>query len=116
MPAFATATQLATHLQQNVDTATATQALDGASGLLRSAAGITVDPSPVPLDLRTWTLELAGLIYENPTGREREEVGDIATSWLSVRRRQILAEAARVYGVAPGPVFSFPDAPYWPAS
>ncbi len=112
---FATPAQLAAHLHLSVDMVSAQQALDGASALLRTAAGLTADPVPVPLDLRTWTLELAALIYENPALRESETAGDVTSSWGWRRRQDILADAALAYRAAPGPTFSFPALTPWPA-
>lgn len=112
---YASPEELGTHLQQAVNTAPATQAIEGATALLRAAAGFTVDPNPVPVDIRTWTLELAAMTYENPAGRDSEEVGDVVSSWSIRRRREILDEAARRYNPTAGPMFSFPAAPAWPA-
>ena len=115
MPAFATPDQLRLHLQADVDEWSAEQALDGASALLRSAARLTVDPDPVPLDLRTWALELAAMIYENPSGLASEGEGDLTPTWDRGRRKEILDAAARAYGPARGPSFGFPAASSWPS-
>lgn len=115
MPAFATIDQLGLHLQAELDELSAEQALDGASALLRSAAGLTVDPDPVPLDLRTWALELAAMIYENPSGLASEGEGDFTPTWDRGRRKEILDAAAKTYGAAPGPSFDFPAASSWPS-
>lgn len=115
MPSFATPAELASHLHTAVDTASAQQALDGASALLRPKIRATfpTDPSPVPLDLRTWTLELAAMTYENPSGREMEQAGDAITRWRS--RREILDEASSEYGTSSAPLGAFPDPAPWPA-
>lgn len=117
MASFATPAELALHLRISLDLDSMQQALDGATGLLRTAAGLTADPVPLPVNLRTWTLELAAMTYDNPTGRVSEEAGEVRAGWPSRRRAEILAEAARTYGAgsASTPQFSFPDAQPWPA-
>ena len=115
MPAFATTDQLSLHLQAELDEFSAEQALEGASALLRSAARLTVDPDPVPLDLRTWTLELAALIYENPSGLASEGEGDLTPTWDRARRKEILDAAREAYGPKREPEFEFPAASCWPA-
>lgn len=117
MPSFATTDHLATHLHSSVDTASAQQALDSATGLLRNAArpALDTDPDPIPAELRAWTLDLAALIYENPGMRETEEAGDVVTGWSYRRRAEILAEATRAYRSDASSVASFPPAFAWPA-
>lgn len=70
-------------------------------------------PSPVPEDLWAWAVELAALVYDNPTLVSSSTVGGqtIAYGAVAARRREILAEAEGVYPRLSGrPVGEFPAA------
>jgi hypothetical protein len=69
-------------------------------------------PSPVPEDLWAWAVELAALVYDNPTLVSSTTVGGqtIAYGAVAARRRQILDEASGVYPRQAGrPIGVFPD-------
>ncbi len=108
-------TDLRVHLKVQISDEEALSAIRVASGLLLSATRLSEWPDPVPDDLWAWGVELASLVYDNPTGRQSEEAGDVTSSWPVRRRSEILSAAAAVYSVSAGPSFSFPDASPWPA-
>lgn len=101
--------QLASYLQQDLDTSSATVARTVAQGLLLSATGLPDFPTPVPGDMFGWGLELAGLIYHNPLSVSSESVDDYRVAFDAGRREQILKQAARSYGTAGTPQHSFPE-------
>jgi hypothetical protein len=108
---------LANKLQADLDTASAEEARRTAQSWLASATLLTEWPTPIPENLRTWALELAGLVYDNPAWLTTEHVGGTITTWALERRAEILAEARTVYGVgvlAGHPTGSFPDPECWP--
>jgi hypothetical protein len=105
-------TDLASYMQQDLDTETATRARRIASGWLRSATGLSDWPSPVPDDLWTWALELAEMAYGNPSGMAVETVDDYSGTRDRSRRAGILDAARRKYSAGGVPVYSFPD-PDW---
>jgi hypothetical protein len=108
---------LANKLQAEVDTGSAIEARRIAQAWLGTATQLTVWPSPIPEDLRTWALELAALVYDNPSWLEQEQVGDVVSRWALNRRAEILTEARRTYatGAATGSgLGSFPDPDPWP--
>src|SRR3954469_14080204 len=105
-------TELASYMQQDLDTATAANARRIAAGWLRAATGLSDWPTPVPDDLWTWALELAEMAYGNPSGHGAESVSDYTTTFDRERRASIL-EAARVrFSTGSAPVYSFPE-PDW---
>jgi hypothetical protein len=105
-------TELASYMQRDLDTSTATNARRIASGWLGSATGISEWSAPIPDDLWTWALELAEMAYGNPSGAASESIDDYATTFDRARRASILGAARRKYSVAGTPVYSFPE-PDW---
>lgn len=107
---------LANKLQVGLDTGSATEARRIAQAWLGSATRLTEWPTPVPEDLRAWAIELAALIYDNPSWLESETVEGSSTRWALSRRAEILAEARARYGTpgVAGPLGSFPDPVAWP--
>lgn len=101
---------LASYMQRDLDTASATIARRVASGWLRSATGLSDWPSPVPDDLWTWALELAEMAYGNPSGLASEAVDDYSSTFDRARRAAILATARAKYSASGVPQYSFPDA------
>ncbi|GAA3781204.1 hypothetical protein [Micromonospora maritima] len=96
-----------------VDLETATRIRRAVSGWLRDATGLTVWPDPVPDDLWAWAVELAAMVYNNPTSANAETVGATSVQFGDrARRAEILAAARRAYSVAGQPQFSFPE-PDW---
>lgn len=70
-------------------------------------------PDPVPEDLWAWAVELAALVYDNPTLVSSTTVGGqtVAYGAVAARRREILAEAEGVYPRTSGqPAGEFPAA------
>lgn len=115
---------LANKLQRDLDTASATEARRIATSWLASATLLTEWPTPIPEDLRTWGLELASLVYDNPGWVEVEQIGDVTTTYnvghlvgQNSRRAEILAEARTKYGIgemAGRPTGCFPEPECWP--
>ncbi|BEL07833.1 hypothetical protein Q0Z83_060240 [Actinoplanes sichuanensis] len=111
-------TDLASYLQRaDLDVETAVRARRIASGKLRSATRLAAWPDPVPDDLWTWAVELAGLAYNNPELLATETTGAVSSTWERGRQAEILAAARETYGgpggiPAGGPLFSFPE-PDW---
>lgn len=103
-------TDLASFLQQDVDTSSATVARQVASGWLMSATRLTTWPTPVPDALFAWAIELAAIAYRNPEGLTSESIDDHASTWDRLRRGEILALARATYGGTSAPAYSFPDA------
>jgi hypothetical protein len=101
--------ELASYLQQDVDTSTATVARRIASGWLKSATGLADWPTnPVDDQLFAWGLELAAMAYRNPDGAASESVDDHNVSWAGLRRKDILEAARLAYSSAGAPTYSFP--------
>jgi 3-oxoacyl-[acyl-carrier-protein] synthase III len=77
--ALASVSELASFVQQDVDTATAALVLDGASAAVLRAvedASITVwDSATVPADVKLIVLQVAGRAYDNPTQNTSDTVG-----------------------------------------
>lgn len=71
-------TELASLLQQDVDTATATLARDMATGFV--TARVIVLPDPVPAALKAVALRIASRIYNNPTGAKAESIGGYSST------------------------------------
>lgn len=70
-------------------------------------------PAPVPEDVWAWLVELAALVYDNPTLVSSTTVGGqtVAYGAVALRRKEILAEAESVYPRLAGrPVGEFPEA------
>lgn len=105
-------TELASYMQQDLDTATATNARRIASGWLRSATGLSDWPTPIPDDLWTWALELAEMAYGNPGGYGAEVIDDHSTTFDRERRASILENARVRFSTGSTPVYSFPE-PDW---
>jgi hypothetical protein len=105
-------TELASFMQQDLDTETATIARRIASGWLRSATGLTEWTDPAPDDLWTWALDLAAMAYGNPSGNVSETIDDYAVTFNRARRAEILEAAKRKYSTGSRPVYSFPE-PDW---
>lgn len=104
--------ELASFLQQDVDTSSATVARRVASGWLKSATGLTDFTAPVDDQLFGWGLELAAIAFRNPGGLASEAVDDYNATWDRSRRQQILDAARGFYSGAGQPQHSFPD-PDW---
>lgn len=120
-PAWADASKLATFLQgRKVKTDSATTALSMAAAALYSRIRATTwPPNPIPDDLWAWHLELAGLIYDNPTSADRISLGRLTVSWgtqAAARATAILDAAEATYGPigTSGPQGSFPAVSAWP--
>jgi hypothetical protein len=105
-------TELASYMQRDLDTETATNARRIASGWLRSATGLSDWPTPIPDELWTWALELAEMAYGNPSGYAGEVIDDHAVTFNRARRGDILEMARRKYSTGSTPVYSFPE-PDW---
>lgn len=103
-------TELASYMQQDLDTETATNARRIASGWLRSATGVSAWPDPTPDDVWTWALELAEMAYGNPGGYAGEAVDDHTVTFNRARRSEILETARKKYSASGTPVYSFPEA------
>ena len=101
--------ELASYLQQDVDTSSATVARRVASGWLKSATGLTDFTAPVADQLFAWGLELAAIAFRNPDGATSESIDDHSVSWDRQRRIDILTEAQRAYSASGSPVYSFPE-------
>lgn len=98
-----------------VDTETATRARRYASGWLQDATGLTDWPSPVPDRLWAWAIDLAMLVFDNPTASWSASIDDYATTYdhgPDGRRREILKAARAAYNTASKPMGSFPE-PDW---
>lgn len=114
--ALVTHDDLETFLQQGpLDAAATSVARRVAAGWLQAATKLATWPDPLPDDLWSWALELAGLAYVNPEGLATDTTGGTTSTWERGRRSAILAEARQAYGAAAtgrAPLFSFPD-PDW---
>lgn len=108
--------ELASYLQQDLDTSTAEVARRRASGWLRSATKLTEWPAVITDDLWGWALDLAVMAYQNPEWAQSVTVGGVTTNWgdLSTRRDEILAAAGALYNTAGVPGGYFPAPLGWP--
>lgn len=109
--------QVADFLQQDADTMRVDwvdNAIRIAIGWLRGRCGFEQWPlDPLPEDVWAWAVELAALVYDNPTLVSSSTVGGqtVAYGAVAARRREILAEAEGVYPRLAGrPVGEFPEA------
>lgn len=110
-------TDLAATLQVDLDTSSAAEARRKAQADLVSATRLTVWPTPIPEDLRSWGLQLAALYYDNPSMLEMEQNGATMTRWQLSRRDDILKLArSRYSGLLAGdiPIGAFPLPDPWP--
>jgi len=120
--AWADPSKLATFLQgRKVKADSAATALSMAAAALYSRIRSQPwPPAPIPDDLWAWHLELAALLYDNPTSAERISLGRLTVSWgpqAAARATAILAAAEAAYGpigASGGPTGSFPSASPWP--
>lgn len=93
--------------------AAATVARRVASGWLRDATRLAAWPDPVPDDLWSWAIELAGIAYRNPDGKSSEAIDDYRVNLDRTRRTEILNTArASEYAGGTNPQYSFPE-PDW---
>lgn len=101
-----------------VDTETATRMRRYASGWLMSATGLTSWPDPVPDALWAWGIELAAIVYYNPSGLSAEQLDDYRAQYSAERRTEILTAARKTYNTGAGqPSFAFPEWDWeWKAS
>lgn len=82
-------------------------------------AGLTAWPAPVPPVVKSWTVEYAALLYENPTALSDDRSGESFQRW-NPRAREITAELAewaqRISSPTNvgGPVGQFPPARPFP--
>lgn len=94
----------------SVDTETATRVRRYASGWLKNATQLASwPPDPVPDDIWSWAIELAGIAFRNPTGYSSESIDDYAHGDDGARRKEILAAARLAYSSGQQPQYSFPD-------
>jgi len=95
-----------------VDTETATRLRRYASGWLSSATGLTSWPDPIPDALWAWGIELAAIVFYNPSGLSAEQLDDYRAQYSAERRNEILAAAASSSYSTGGktqPSYSFPE-------
>jgi hypothetical protein len=108
--------QLASYMQVDLDTSTATVARRVAYGWLSDATGLTVWPDPVPDRLFSWAIELAAIAHRNPDGALSEQTDDHRVQYDRQRRADILELAKAAYpsegASTAGPQYSFPE-PDW---
>lgn len=115
MAALVTPAELRTWLERSdLSEDRAALAVRVAEGWLRGATGLTVWPDPVPEELWSACLELAGMAVDNPTSRSQSGTGDESDAWIVTRRADILASVAAVLRAGGGPLGSFPPAQAWP--
>lgn len=98
-----------------VDADTATRVRRYVNGWLQDATGLTDWPSPVPDRLWAWAIELAALVFENPTAKWSQTIDDSADVYErgpQGRRREILDAARAAYNTSGKPQGSFPE-PDW---
>lgn len=95
-----------------VDTQTATRVRRYVNGWLQDATGFTEWPDPIPDRLWAWAIELAGIVYDNPTAKWSEAIDDYTSQADRNRRREILDAARAAYNTAGRPIYSFPE-PDW---
>jgi hypothetical protein len=115
--ALITPQDVANYLQQDasmVRTEWADSAIRIATGWLRGRCHFEQwPPDPVPEDVWAWLVELAALVYDNPTLVSSTTVGGqtVAYGAVALRRKQILDEAEGAYPRLAGrPVGEFPEA------
>lgn len=108
---------VANFLQQSAGTIRvewADTAIRVATGWLRGRCAFEQwPPDPVPEDVWAWLVELAALVYDNPTLVSSTTVGGqtVAYGAVALRRKQILDEAEGVYPRTNGqPSGEFPPA------
>lgn len=109
--------QVADHLQQDVSVMRqdwVDSSIRIAVGWLRGRCGFEQwPPDPVPEDVWAWAVELAALVYDNPTLVSSTTVGGqtVAYGAVSLRRKEILDEAENTYPRLAGrPTGEFPPA------
>jgi len=98
-----------------VDTESATRVRRYVNGWLQDATGLADWPNPVPDRLWAWAIELAALVWDNPTAKWSQTVDDSTDVYdrgPQGRRLEILAAARRAYNTAGKPMGSFPE-PDW---
>jgi hypothetical protein len=98
-----------------VDTESATRYRRWVNGWLQDATGLTDWPNPVPDRLWAWAIELASIVFQNPTATWSETIDDSITVYErgpQGRRREILDAARSAYNTAGKPQGSFPE-PDW---
>jgi hypothetical protein len=85
-------------------------------GWLKPVLDLQERPNPIPDEVLSWALELAGIAYENPSGLTEYQLGAERTYFSAERRAQILAEASADRGAGEGtsPRGSFPAATRYP--
>jgi hypothetical protein len=97
-------------LRRQVDPNAGALAIRMAEAKIASATRLQWPPNPVPEDIWTWTIELAGLIYDNPTQRGGKTTLQVSDVWLPGDPRQvILNAAAERYSPSDQPAGSFGD-------
>lgn len=98
-----------------VDTETATRVRRYVNGWLQDATGLDTWPDPVPDKLWAWAIELAALVFENPTAKWSQTIDDSTDVYergSQGRRREILDAARAAYNTSGQPQYSFPE-PDW---
>lgn len=98
-----------------IEPETATRVRRFANGWLQDATGLDAWPDPVPDKLWAWAIELAALVFENPTAKWSQTVDDSINVYErgpQGRRREILDAARAAYNTAGRPQGSFPE-PDW---
>jgi hypothetical protein len=94
-----------------IDEAAGELAREAAEGWLEDATGLSVWPDPVPKRLKHWALELAAIVYNNPTLATQESVDDYRVSYQDRERMNAILDRARsAYSTTGGPQYSFPEA------
>lgn len=91
--ALFTAEQLTSWLQYEETIAAATHEVieKVVTGWVLAATGWSEIPDPLPGQVFSWSLELGGIAYENPTDQQYDSTALVQSSWRD-RRTQILAE------------------------
>lgn len=99
-----------------VDTETATRVRRYVNGWLQDATGLDTWPDPVPDKLWAWAIELAALVFDNPTAKWSQTIDDSADVYErgpQGRRREILDAARAAYNMTRNqPQYAFPE-PDW---
>src|ERR1041384_2808970 len=109
--ALFTLEELASYLQQDLHTSSATIARRVASGWLQAATGVT-EWTTVSDSLFGWSLELAAIAFPNPDNAPSESTDDHSVTYDRARRAEILKAAASALGSGGRPQHSFPE-PDW---
>lgn len=117
MPLLVQPEELQAHLQRPVTLETCLSAVRVTEGWLRAATRLADWPDPIPGDLWSWAVELAGIVVDYPYLLNSRTVGAEAETGVMQRRAEILKDAAFRYGASStvGPVGCFPDPCPWPA-